>query len=282
MTKDFQTVADRLTIFGIALKKRLASLAGVPDNALRLTDLRKGSSIADFIVLPSVSGKKVRSAMQFVEDLRSAVSKNAEELCALPGGSVEGCNVELADLGFAIPSVQGMHLPKHHAQQQQQNVKQADETDIKIMIFGGCAVAAAGLLLFALYRRYKARSAKTELPSPAELPSPDPSVQTYVTRIQPSDASMAEIYSGEYAVDEKTPVEPIDDKSTECGDIECPSVLDNQSEPGLCGDIETASTPEQGLLGARTQLNSTPEQGMTIVKTMSKRSRRLMQEVMGG
>jgi len=54
-------------------------------------------------------------------------------------------------------------------------------------------------------------------------------------------------------VEEKKPVEQEDAQSTVC-----PSISDNQSEPSLSGDIENASSPEQG---------------MSLVKAINKRSR---------
>jgi hypothetical protein len=62
MIVDFENVADRLTIFGIALKKRLADMASVPENSLRLTDFRPELephgglnlvSVAELVILPS-------------------------------------------------------------------------------------------------------------------------------------------------------------------------------------------------------------------------------------
>merc|ERR1712118_646065 len=62
------------------------------------------SIIAEILVLPwSSLGRPELSELP--ELLRSAVSKNAAELCALSTGPMEGCNIELKDLGFARPSV---------------------------------------------------------------------------------------------------------------------------------------------------------------------------------
>eukprot|EP00746_Dinoflagellata_sp_MGD_P148998 gnl/MRDRNA2_/MRDRNA2_81113_c0_seq2.p1 gnl/MRDRNA2_/MRDRNA2_81113_c0~~gnl/MRDRNA2_/MRDRNA2_81113_c0_seq2.p1 ORF type:complete len:441 (+),score=96.38 gnl/MRDRNA2_/MRDRNA2_81113_c0_seq2:83-1405(+) len=250
MTVDFQHIADRLTIFGIALKKRLAEMAGIPESSLRLTDLRSGSVIAEFLVLPGVvddpltPGLDVGSAVHSIELLRTAVSRNAVELCALTGGPLEGCNVELKDLGFAVPSVQALPVPEQHMQQQQEISSHADGNgDVNDAIIVVCAVAAAGLLLFAFYRLYMARSAK------ARTPSPNSSVQSYEIRVQAVEASIEEGQS----VEEKQPTEQ-DDTSTVC-----PSISDKQSEPALGGDVENVSTPEQG---------------MSVVKVISKRSQR--------
>eukprot|EP00746_Dinoflagellata_sp_MGD_P148999 gnl/MRDRNA2_/MRDRNA2_81113_c0_seq3.p1 gnl/MRDRNA2_/MRDRNA2_81113_c0~~gnl/MRDRNA2_/MRDRNA2_81113_c0_seq3.p1 ORF type:complete len:442 (+),score=101.83 gnl/MRDRNA2_/MRDRNA2_81113_c0_seq3:83-1408(+) len=251
MTVDFQHIADRLTIFGIALKKRLAEMAGIPESSLRLTDLRSGSVIAEFLVLPGVvddpltPGLDVGSAVHSIELLRTAVSRNAVELCALTGGPLEGCNVELKDLGFATPSVKALPVtqavPEQHTEQQQENDTQADgSADANTVIIVVSTVAAAGLLLFVLYRLYIARSVKAKIPSS----------KPYEIKVQSIEVSMPESNSEE----EKEPVEQDDDKSTVC-----PSISDKQSEPALGGDVENVSTPEQG---------------MSVVKVISKRSQR--------
>merc|ERR1712193_347471 len=107
MTVDFKHIANRLTVFGIAFPLKISQMAGIPADLLRLTDLRPDSSnsiIAEILVLPwSSLGRPELSELP--ELLRSAVSKNAAELCALSTGPMEGCNIELKDLGFARPSV---------------------------------------------------------------------------------------------------------------------------------------------------------------------------------
>jgi hypothetical protein len=127
MAVDFQYVADRLAIFTLALKKKLAKMANVPENSLRLTGqtdqlecIRSDSVTAEFLVLPKVlDGLFVGSPTYSVELLRSAVSRNAAELCALAGGPLEGCNVELKDLGFAMPRVEARPVPEQRAQEEQ-------------------------------------------------------------------------------------------------------------------------------------------------------------------
>jgi len=216
------------------LKKRLAKMAGIPEHSLRLTGLRSGSIIAEFLVLPSVvddpltPGLDVGSATHSIELLRSAVSKNAAELCALSGGPLEGCNVELKDLGFAMPSVKALPMPEsvpeQHMQQQQETDMWADGTTA--VAAAVASIVAAGLLLFALYQR----GIKVCLLKLA--------VQSYEIKAHSVEASMEEGFS----MEEKKPVEQEDDKSTVC-----PSISDNQSEPSLSGDIENASSPEQGM-----------------------------------
>jgi len=107
MTVDFKHIANRLTVFGIAFPLKISQMAGIPADLLRLTDLRPDSSnsiIAEILVLPwSSLGRPELSELP--ELLRSAVSKNAAELCALSTGPLEGCNIELKDLGVARPSV---------------------------------------------------------------------------------------------------------------------------------------------------------------------------------
>merc|ERR1719262_543940 len=131
MTVDFKNVANRLPEFGSALTAKLAKLASVPENSLRLTGLRSGSIIAEFLVLPSVVEDPLHATTQFfhqlltaglspqqtIELLRSAVAKNPAELCSLTGGPLEGCNVEFKDLGFAMPSITPFEpVPEQHSQ----------------------------------------------------------------------------------------------------------------------------------------------------------------------
>merc|ERR1711904_408457 len=209
-------------LFGVALKKRLAKMAGIPENSLRLTGLRSGSIIAEFLVLPSVvddpltPGLDVGSATHSIELLRSAVSKNAAELCALSGGPLEGCNVELKDLGFAMPTIEALPepvinllpepVPEQRTQQQQESDTQADGTaDVRNVIIAVCAVAAGpGLLLWALCRLYMARSVKTKIPNS--------SIQSHETKVQSVEAWMEEGHSEK----KKGPLEQDDDKSTVC------------------------------------------------------------------
>jgi len=82
MTMDFQTVAHRLPEFGSALKAKLAKLASVPErviseDSLRLTGLRSGSIIAEFLVLPSHVDDPLSARLtpwQTMEVLRGAVA----------------------------------------------------------------------------------------------------------------------------------------------------------------------------------------------------------------
>jgi hypothetical protein len=229
-TVDFHHVADRLTIFGIALKKRLAEMARVPESSLRLTDLRPGSVIAEFLVLPSVMDDLVvGSASQSIELLRKAIYQNWAELCGLTGAPLEGCSIELGDLGFAIPSTKALPVPEHHTQQQQPVQAKADEsTDMNKVIIVACAVAAAGLLLFAFYWLHRARSVEEK------LPSSNSSLQSYETKLQSVEALCKAMEEG-HSVKEKEQVSQDDEKSTVC-----PSISDKQSEtmsiPGLCDD----------------------------------------------
>jgi len=242
MTVDFQHLKWP-DLFGVALKKRLAKMAGIPENSLRLTGLRSGSIIAEFLVLPNVvddpltPGLDVGSATHSIELLRSAVSKNAAELCALSGAPLEGCNVELKDLGFAMPSVKALPMPESVPEQrmQQQQETEAEHSMNEVIKYIGaslCAFSGGGLLLLALYRLNEARSLRKR------QTSPNSSAQSYEIKVQSVEASMEEGLS----VEEKKPVEQEDDKSTVC-----PSISDNQSEPSISGDIENASSPGQGM-----------------------------------
>merc|ERR1711904_506884 len=128
---DFQYVAQRTYDFGRALTTKLAALAHVPENSLRLIGLRSGSIIAEFLVLPNVVEDVLipsHSAQRNVAYLRDAVAKNAAELCALAGGQMGDCYVEVKDIGFAKPSVEAFEpvplptVPEQHTQSETQHV----------------------------------------------------------------------------------------------------------------------------------------------------------------
>jgi len=272
MTIDFKHVADRLAIFGIAFKKRLAGMAGVPESSLRLTGLRSGSIIAELLVLPRVVDKdlpthdfKVSSAIHSIELLRNAVSKNAAELCALTGGPLEGCNVELKDLGFAMPSVKALPVPKTVLEQQESSTQADGTANVNNVIIVVCAVAAAGLLLFAVYRLYLARSLKTKIPSKnSNTQSCEIKVQSVVEDSNLRAASMEEGHSVKILNVEK-PVEQDNDNSTVC-----PSITG--SIKGVTGLVDCTDEQSEVSLSDNADV-STFEQGVSVVKIPSKNSR---------
>jgi len=258
MAVDFKNVANRLPEFGSAFKAKLAALAKVPESSLRLTGLRfpvgrrltglrSASIISEFLVLPSVVDDPLTDGLsprQTMELLRGAVATNAAELCTLTGGPLEGCNVELKDLGVATPSIRPVlepmpePVPEQPTQKQGQTDKQG-RSNVNNVIIVVCAVAAVKLLFFALYMF---RSRKTKNVASNSKIEVDQTVEIQVT------ASMEEGKS----LEEKKPVEEDDNNSTLC-----PSNSDKQSEPSICGDVENTSTPEQG---------------MTVIKALSDQS----------
>jgi hypothetical protein len=163
--------------------------------------------------------------------LRGAVAKNAAELCTLTGGPLENCNVELKDMGVATPTVR----PFRPEQPQETDMQTANMTNVIIVV---SAIAGLKLLLFAVW---VARSRQTK----EKYGTQDPNAahnKTAESKVTVVTASMEEGKS----VEEKKPVEDDDNNSTLC-----PSNSDKQSdkhsEPSICGDVENASTPEQGL-----------------------------------
>jgi hypothetical protein len=231
MTVDFQNVADRLTIFGIALKKRLADMAGVPESALRLTDLRPGSIIAEFLVLPNiVDDLHVGSPSESIELLRKATYQNWAELCGLSGATLEGCNIDVADLGVARPSTKGLPVPKQHAQQQQEQVEADEATDMNTVIMVVGALIASWLLIFAIYRAYMALKKRNPSSSPESY---ETKVETFKHVDSMEEGRSMPVVSMEPIMEEKQPVEQEDDRSTVC-----PSISDKQSDQGPSGDAE--------------------------------------------
>lgn len=146
MTVDFKHVSDRLPEFGSAFTAKLGMLTGVPEKALRLTDLRSGSIIAELLVLPSVVDDPLAADFkpsQIFEKLRSVVDSNAADLCALTGAPVEGCKVEFKNLGVAKPDVRPVSTKRPPQQQQEPKV---EEEGFDFMILAYCALAGAALL----------------------------------------------------------------------------------------------------------------------------------------
>merc|ERR1712193_401581 len=214
---DFQYVAQRTYDFGRALTSKLAALAHVPENSLRLIGLRSGSIIAEFLVLPNVVEDVLipsHSAQRNVAYLRDAVAKNAAELCALAGGQMGDCYVEVKDLGFAKPSVEAFEpVPLHTVAEQRTQTETKDTTSMVIIVV--CTVAAAMLLLLALYI---ARSRRTKN---ASLKSVE-ATQSYEIKVASS------MEAGE-PVKAVTSVEE-DDKNSESTICPSPSNDDKQSD----------------------------------------------------
>jgi len=246
MTIDFKHVANRQSEFGIALKTKLAALASVPENSLRLTGLREGSIIAELLVLPSVVDEPLTAGLspkQIIELLRGAVAKNQAELCTLTEDfgvlDLQGCNVEFKELDFAMPTIEAlsgktlMHgTPEQLAEPQETDTQAWQVSDI-IIIFGSVA-AAVGLFSAVLTLCARASATKSKsMVQTVEVSS------TYERKV----AAMEE---GKSVVDEKS-MQDDDNNSTLC-----PS--DNRSEPSLCDDADSSkSSPSICSASARRQ-----------------------------
>merc|ERR1712193_468343 len=213
---DFQNVAQRTYDFGRALTTKLAALAHVPENSLRLIGLRSGSIIAEFLVLPNVAEDVLipnHSAQRNVGYLRDAVALGSRRLEHI-GGPLKNCYVEIEDLGFALPSVEPFEpVPVHTVPEQRTQTEMLDttgtSTTVIIVIF---SVAAAMLLLFALHT---ARSRRTK-----SLNSSVEATQAYEIKVASS------MEAGE-PVKDLNSVEQDDDNSTICPS---PSNDDRQSD----------------------------------------------------
>jgi hypothetical protein len=228
MTVDFQYVAHRLPEFGTALKAKLAAMARVPENALRLNGLREGSIIAEFFVMPTIKPFYV-NPLHVIERLHEAIdhdddAKNAAELCALTGGPLEGCKVQFKDLGFVSPSVKPF---KPEPRTEQQQIAQ-EGGDINYMFIAVCAIAAAMLLLVAMCTKYLARRYRKANEA-----------KTYETKV--------------WKMEEGNTVEGKPVKEEDSTSTNCPSNSEEQSEQSISevisDDVEFAwppTEPEQG------------------------------------
>eukprot|EP00746_Dinoflagellata_sp_MGD_P067274 gnl/MRDRNA2_/MRDRNA2_27768_c0_seq1.p1 gnl/MRDRNA2_/MRDRNA2_27768_c0~~gnl/MRDRNA2_/MRDRNA2_27768_c0_seq1.p1 ORF type:complete len:647 (+),score=142.86 gnl/MRDRNA2_/MRDRNA2_27768_c0_seq1:140-1942(+) len=240
LTVDFQHVANRLPEFGIALKSKIAELAKVSETSLRLTELRSGSIIANFLVVPSVLDVLSMAPMDplaTIDKLRTAVEHNAGDLCGLTGTSLEGCQVEFTDLGVAKPSVRPLPRPRAHDQQEQQErAKEEAQPEKSTNIGAVLGIVAAFCVVkigiyYKLFRSGKKREAyKTEEATQA--------VQSDVTVAleegKALDASNAQ--QGDKSADEKERGDEVADNTSTLA----PS-SDKQSEPSLNGDLDTKS-----------------------------------------
>lgn len=129
LTVDFDNIDHWRSKFGATLKTKLAGWADVPEESLRLTNLRAGSIIAELLVLPSAGFSALQTVERLGEEL--AVEKQVGELCALTGAPLEGCTVELKDHGVAlatISTVSTVSTVQTQTQQQQDTDVQKEES----------------------------------------------------------------------------------------------------------------------------------------------------------
>jgi hypothetical protein len=235
---DFQNVANRLTEFGTALKSKVAALASVPETSLRLTDLRSGSIIANFLVVPSVVDDPLVSQMDSlatIDKIREAVEHNAADLCGLTGASLEGCHVEFTDLGVAKPSVR--RVPRQRNQEQQEGTK--EETQSKKSFDPVIVIALVStfcvLKLGICYKMFKSGKAKREAYAKEEDTKAAESEVT-VALEEGKDLEAGKAQQGDKSPDEKECADEVADNASTLA----PS-SDKQSEPSLHGDIDTKS-----------------------------------------
>jgi len=227
---DFQNVAQRTYDFGRALTTKLAALAHVPENSLRLIGLRSGSIIAEFLVLPNVAEDVLipnHSAQRNVGYLRDAVAKNAAELCALAlgsrrlghiGGPLKNCYVEVKDLGFAKPILKPIKSPVPEQRTQVTQQTETKENDnlsaTSIVIIVVCIAVAVKLLLLALYL---VRSHRTK----------NASQNSNVGGRQPNSMYEVKVAS---SMEAGEPVKAVDVEEDDKQSTICPSNDDKQSD----------------------------------------------------
>jgi len=228
---DFASVDGRHSEFASALKGKLAELAKVPVDMLRVTNLRPGSIIAEILVLPSVvddSFSTSPSASETMDRLLGAISGNAAEVCALTNAAVEGCSVEFKDLGIAKGSVRPIPKPKRSPEKQQQEDRRENSWVSIILIVGAFAIVKTFFLVW-LCRR-KASKAR-------------PTAETFgIVVVTPSmeEGNLSEkqkTVDEESATKQKTMEEESDNNSTVT-----PS-SDRQSECSINGDSEVHPEP---------------------------------------
>jgi len=229
MTVDFQTIADRQAEFASAFKSKLAGLAEVPEQSLRLISLRPGSIIAELLVLPSVVDGPLNSglsAVQTVEKLRNAVTKNAADLCAVTGGQVEGCNVEFKDLGIAKASV------AEKTERKPSTCGGSDDSNPTAMI----AVVVGGtvglLSILVIYHVFRAKARKAKQQTDASTNKTSDTVDHQVT------ASMEEGKS----LDDKKVDDESDKQSTDCPSSDAQSDTNIADETPRVDDGPTPAT----------------------------------------
>jgi len=239
---DFQNVAKLIPEYKRNLASELAHMAHIPHNSVRAIDLRPGSIIAEFIVLPGfvdglglIDGLSPQQTMQFLGD---AVAKNAAHLCTLVGGPLPGCTAELKDLGFAIPTIRRWYpsgqpeqqLDSTSTQQQTDSTQDVDsngtggDQDILVIVIGACAavmllVVVCAAARFEMHRRsQKTKDSKRKVSKDVSANSSaevNPIYSMYEVKVSPETEDTVK---GE-------PVKDDDDNSTLC-----PSSDDKQSD----------------------------------------------------
>jgi len=173
------------------------------------------------------------SSRQSIEKLRNAISNNAADLCALTGTSLEGCNVELKDLGVASGSVsivdEGSQLGNVFV----------DNMLIIVYCAAALGVLAASCMFYYMIKFYKAKMTKKANKAPTTAAEASAAAESKVT------ASMEEGKTPSTAFDEK---KLADDQSDNNSTL-APS-SDKQSDASVNGDAEDMSSPDLSVVKA--------------------------------
>jgi hypothetical protein len=235
MSVDFKNVADRLPEFAGTLKAKLAEWASVSEKSLRLVDLRPGSIIAEFLVMPSIVGDPFMpglSASQIVARLQDAIAQNSKALCALTGPEVKDCNIDFKDLGVAEARVSSKTEKQTTQQKKQCTCKPGNNRFARMnraipstepLIFASiCVGLSAGLCsLVGFLMWMKCRKNRKEASVPARAAD-----NTF------DNAMSASMEEGQLDPEKKAVEDLSDNNST------ITPVSDKVSETSICGDIE--------------------------------------------
>jgi hypothetical protein len=248
---NLKVVADDQAEFGSTLKNLLAKSAGVSEKALRLIGLQSGrrlgqapgresigSITASFVVFPSALDDPLAppmNAVQAVKKLGNAVSKNADDFCALTGAESAGpCEVQFTDLGIAAPNVR----PEHHKlpQSPQDETEETETTEecnyscwgMNLMIGGGALFAIMVPMAYFAYKLFYAKKKDSDAATTEQFAS-----------VQSVEAVSME--EGKAVVQNKPAEE--DNTSTLA-----PS--SDKSEPSLNGDVEEDAKSNLSIIKA--------------------------------
>jgi len=172
-----------------------------------------------------------------VKKLRSAVARNAADLCALTGASLRNCEVELNDLGVAQPRVK----PAPHQPQQEEETKApTDGSDNTVVVITFVAAFCIFKLAMFFYLTRAKKVGNEEDAVTNELTKAAQSESTTVT-----ESKMTACMEEGKVLHEKQPTEDDGDNNSTLA----PS-SDKESEPSLNGDSENAPTRDLGVLRA--------------------------------
>jgi hypothetical protein len=250
MTVDYKRFeSHHLDHFGPALRRKLAELAHIPETSLRLTGLREGSIIADFLIIPSLVDEPLMhhhlTPKNTIELLRYAIATNQNQLCRLTAEYgvlyMAGCKVEITDKGFAQATVKAPRgrpllqgTPEYAFEKEVPEQEAYDWSKLIIAASVTCGMmglCAASLYMWRYLKYKKVLGRKvTKEGTDVQTFTIEPSAWGY-----PKELAMEEGHVV-MQVSEKPDENALDDKSTNC------SGIDYQGESYFgAGDIDKQS-----------------------------------------